>query len=77
MCYTSAINDIYKMSNSGNDMIVYEQALLRFLASCDEYGASDRATRDLIEQAFCSGWKAAGGDWLLIDRIPMEDENSP
>ena len=58
-------------------MIEYEQALIQFLAYCDEYGASDRATRDLIEQAFRAGWKAAGGDWLLIDRIPMEDENSP
>lgn len=58
-------------------MIDYEQALLRFLACCDEYGASDRTTRDLIEQAFRAGWKAAGGDWLLIDRIPMGDENSP
>ena len=56
-------------------MIDYEQALLRFLACCDK--CSNRATRDLIEQAFRAGWKAAGGDWLLIDRIPMEDENNP
>ena len=34
----------------------------------------DGALRALAEQAFLAGWRAAGGELLLVDRIPMEDE---
>ena len=54
-------------------MSFYEQALQRFLRESGAAADSD-ARRALAEQAFLAGWRAAGGDLLLVDRIPMEDE---
>ena len=52
-------------------MSFYEQALQRFLRESGAAADSD-ASRALAEQAFLAG--AAGGELLLVDRIPMEDE---
>ncbi|BFL38938.1 hypothetical protein H8S45_08630 [Agathobaculum sp. NSJ-28] len=54
-------------------MSFYEQALQRFLRESGAAADSD-ASRALAEQAFLAGWRAAGGELLLVDRIPMEDE---
>ncbi|MCU6789273.1 hypothetical protein OCV66_09270 [Agathobaculum ammoniilyticum] len=61
------------MSNRGGTMSFYEQALQRFLRESGAAADSD-ASRALAEQAFLAGWRAAGGELLLVDRIPMEDE---
>ncbi|GAB2044240.1 hypothetical protein AGATL06_07370 [Agathobaculum sp. TL06] len=54
-------------------MSFYEQALQRFLREAGAAADSD-ARRALAEQAFLAGWRAAGGELLLVDHIPMEDE---
>ncbi|MDO4269571.1 MAG: hypothetical protein Q4C72_01485 [Eubacteriales bacterium] len=55
-------------------MLFREQALQRYLTESPCCGAAEDALRAALEDAFRAGWTAAGGDRLLIDAIPMEEE---
>ena len=59
--------------STGRTRDVYKRQLQRFLRESGAAADSD-ASRALAEQAFLAGWRAAGGELLLVDRIPMEDE---
>ena len=61
-------------NNTASDWWAREHSPRTAVSEPSGAAADSDASRALAEQAFLAGWRAAGGELLLVDRIPMEDE---